>query len=148
MERFLSQPGTARRFYDSVRREYISRRQMLKRSGVFPESQAQQRRTLGTGRLQGPRSDAGQSHKQRYHLTARTFHIGSKMVEACPHHEVFYRIIVASVFVTSVHVVMKGKREHFYCWRCQQQGTVSGCRSLYGIVEHIVFHHFAQACQS
>jgi hypothetical protein len=147
MERFLSQPGTARRFYDSVRREYISRRQMLKRSGVFPESQAQQRRTLGTGRLQVPRSDVGQSHERHYHLTYRTFHIGSKCVEVSPDHDALYRITVASVFVTSVQVMMKGKREHFYCCGCRQQGKVSGCRSLYGMVEHIVFHHFAQACQ-
>ena len=144
--RFMRQPGSARRYYDSVRQEVISRRQALKRQGIFPESQAQRRAAAGLAPMRSARCDRGIVRGSHARVVPIGPVVGKVNVWQLPSGHTATVTPVDepgwfSVLIDHVHVgfvqLLQGKRRQWQCTHCSQVRS----RHQYGIVNHLLYQH-------
>ena len=113
--RYIALKGSRRRYYDMVRHEVISRRQYLKRHGVFPVSR-------GRGALGRVRSDKGctrqsswQGKERAEPFTRRVSLPDGQVAEVFPFGHLTFCIVVQHRFFAQVTVEQCGERRKWHC---------------------------------
>ena len=136
--RYIALGGTRRAYYDLARRQVISRRQYLKRHGIFPAG--------------GPhRASGGATHKP-VHPATEPYQPYVKQV-ALPHDIIAevrprtascFDVYIQHVHVVPLNLVQCGKRHRWHC-------GMGGCSYTYDNLRQMALHcyeaHYLAVCQ-
>jgi hypothetical protein len=153
--RFILQGGRSRRYFDSLTGQYCSRRQMLKRSGVYPEKKAHDRWMAGLTYPHKVRCDVGLPRRQyavplvksspSLRAETHTFTIHGYIVTVS--HESgsaqFLVRIPHAHAVSVTQVIRADGRRRFVCDVCQER-----TRHEEQIACHVVEQHYTPLAMS
>jgi hypothetical protein len=142
--RYIPQPGSARRYYDSETGQTISRRAFLKLLNIIPEHQALARRSSGFVPRRKRRCDAGMRRSVLLWAHARMVKYANRSAQVVPFSGGYpsvlarrFAVVIDNVVAARVHL-LPGRGTHHAVWRCS---CGQKCENKVDLVGHVAVLH-------